>query len=127
MTSLTGAEPSVLIVEDQVLIALDLQVMLHNCGASATVIAYSVKNALSLLAGQRFDAAFLDLRLDDGDSFPVAIALAELSVPFAFATGYQDVNMVPVELQSRPVIYKPYHESDVASVLKQLLQQSGRF
>ena len=122
LTPFHSAEPSVLIVEDHALIALDLQEMLHKCRARATMIAYSVKDALMLLSGQRFDVAFLDLQLVDGDSFPVAIALAQLNTPFAFSTGYQTLNMLPVELQNRPVIYKPYQERDVESVLKQMLQ-----
>ena len=125
MKNFQGAELTVLIVEDQALIALDLQVILQNCGVTATVIAYSAKGALALLAGQGFDVAFLDLQLEDGDSFPVALALAQINTPFAFSTGYQTLNMLPVELQDRPVIYKPYLERDVENVLKQMLQRPG--
>lgn len=125
MTTYQGAGPSVLIVEDHALIALDLEVMLQNCGALSTVVAYSAEGALTLLKRQRFDVAFLDLQLEDGDSLPVAKMLAELKVPFAFSTGYQTLNMVPDELQDRPVIFKPYNERDVENVLKQLLSARG--
>ena len=119
-----GSAPSVLIVEDHALIALDLQAMLQNYAACAVVVAYSVKTALTMLSTQSFDVALLDLRLEDGDSFPVAKALLQLGVPFAFATGYQSLSMLPVELQSMPVISKPYSERDVERVLTQLLQQT---
>jgi CheY-like chemotaxis protein len=47
-----------------------------------------VDEALSLLGELHFDVAVLDVKLDGGDSFPVADALVACGTPFLFATGY---------------------------------------
>ena len=87
MDRLSGS--TVLIVEDELLIALDIQVALEDAGAETLVVG-SVGEALALLNGLATppDAAVLDVRLGAEEVFPVADVLAERSVPIVFHSGH---------------------------------------
>src|SRR5690606_40064815 len=83
--SLKGAR--VLIVEDAVLLALELETALSEAGAEVVGPAYELEEALALL-DRPIDAAVLDANLNGRSVSPVAEALAARKVPFVFATGY---------------------------------------
>lgn len=118
-SNLSGAR--VLIVEDAVLLALELDGGLRDAGAQVIGPAYDLPEALSLL-DQPIDAAVLDANLDGLSVSPVAEALAARGVPFVFATGYGDVGG-PGGFDA-PVIRKPYDVSQVVSALAELLRDS---
>jgi CheY-like chemotaxis protein len=107
---------SVLVVEDHALIGLDLENILLELGAGEVAIANSVEQALHLVATRKFDAAFLDVRMGESSSIPVAISLRDKRVPFVIATGYDTTTELPAEFQTRPHIAKPFNENDVANV-----------
>ena len=52
--------------------------------------------------------ALLDVNLGSETSIPVARRLAELGIPYAFATGYGESFRIPAELEAVPVMKKPY-------------------
>ena len=83
------SESTILIVEDELLIALDIQVALEDAGARTLVVG-SVSEALSLLdeIATAPDAAVLDVRLGAEEVFPVADILAAKSVPIVFHSGH---------------------------------------
>lgn len=86
-TSLKGR--TVLVVEDDYMIAADLACSLEEAGATVVGPMASVPEALALLATEpRIDAAVLDVNLGSEKVFPVADVLRERGVPFVFATGY---------------------------------------
>ena len=114
--------PLVLVVEDHALIALDLETMLLDLGAGHVTIATTVNQALHLVATQKFDAAFLDVRLGESTSLPVAIALRGKEIPFAITTGYDTVTDIPAEFQTGPHIAKPYNAQAIADVWKVLVE-----
>ena len=68
----------------------------------------SAVGAISAIAEKRPDVAILDINLGDHDSVPIGNRLAELGVPFMFATGYGEQGQLPDALKSRPVLQKPY-------------------
>ena len=111
---------SILVVEDHVLIALDLETMLLDLGAGQVTIANSVDQALQLIAMTDFDAALLDVRVGGTTNIPIATALRDKGVPFAFATGYDTKNAIPEEFQDCSLIAKPYQEQDVGDVIRAL-------
>ena len=78
---------SVLVVEDQSYIALDLALAIEDADGEVIGPAASVKAALTLLAIKNVDGAILDLNLPDGDCSPVVEVLAGRSVPFILQTG----------------------------------------
>lgn len=102
------AGQSVLVVEDQLIIALDLEMLLREQGAVEVHLCGSTEEAFRCLASDPPDVAVLDVNLGSTTSFPVAQELQRLGVPFIFATGYGKEVEFPRELRSIPLIGKPY-------------------
>jgi PAS domain S-box-containing protein len=118
--SLKGAR--VLIVEDAVLLALELETGLADAGAEVIGPAYELEEAMALL-DRPIDAAVLDANLNGRSVTPVAEALAARKVPFVFATGYGDTGAAPGGFEA-PVIRKPYDVTQVAAAVAELLKTS---
>ncbi len=112
----------VLIVEDAVLLALELETGLSDAGAHVVGPAYELAEAMALL-DQDIDAAVLDANLNGLSVMPVAEALAARGVPFVFATGYGDAGGAPMGFDA-PVIRKPYDVTQVAAALAGVLNPS---
>jgi len=118
--NLRGAR--VLIVEDAVLLALELETGLAEAGAVIIGPAYELEEALALL-DQQIDAAVLDANLNGRSVTPVAEALAARGTPFVFATGYGDAGGGPSGFDA-PIIRKPYDVTQVAAAVAELLRRS---
>ena len=106
----------VMVVEDALLLALELEAGLQEAGAIVVGCAASVDEALRLLDMTTVDAAVLDANLNGVSVAPVAEVLQARGVPFVFATGYGDSKIVP-EGYDAPVIRKPYDVTQVAAGL----------
>src|SRR5215813_12964577 len=107
----------VLIVEDDALIALELEDTLSEAGYEVVGPASSVRAALECLAGHRFLAgAVLDINLGDEDVFSVADALSSSRIPFLFLTGHSNA-VLPSRHKRRPVIRKPYLPATLLATL----------
>ena len=111
----------VLIVEDALLLALELESGLQEAGAHVIGCAADVEEALRMMELGPIDAAVLDANLNGRSVTPVAEALAARKVPFVFATGYGDAAGAPGDFQA-PVIRKPYDVTQVAAALAELLR-----
>jgi two-component sensor histidine kinase len=105
----------VLIVEDAVLLALELEAGLIECGASVVATAADIGEAKRMLSLD-FDAAVLDANLNGASVTPVAEALTIRGLPFIFATGYGDANAAPTGF-GVPVVRKPYNVRQIATAL----------
>lgn len=116
--SLKGAR--VLIVEDAVLLALELETGLSDAGAEVIGPAYELEEAMALL-DRPIDAAVLDANLNGRSVAPVAEALTVRRVPFLFATGYGETGGAPGGFEA-PVIRKPYDVTQVAAAVAELLR-----
>ncbi|WP_414470621.1 response regulator [Microvirga sp. M2] len=80
----------ILVVEDEYMMAEDLQRDLQQVGAEVVGPVPSVTDALRLLAMEEtIDGAILDVSLRGEKAYPVADALRERGVPFVLATGYE--------------------------------------
>ncbi|HEX7887613.1 MAG TPA: HWE histidine kinase domain-containing protein [Phenylobacterium sp.] len=115
--SLKGAR--VLIVEDAVLLALELETGLSEAGANVIGPAYELEEAMALL-DQPIDAAVLDANLNGRSVTPVAEVLHQRKIPFVFATGYGENGGAPGGFEA-PVIRKPYDVGQVAAAVAELL------
>ena len=98
--SFTGRR--LLIVEDELLIALELQSIVEQLGGTVVGPAGSVKGALQLLSETRPDAALLDVNLRGDRVTPVAQACRDRSIPFAVVTGYGRLELEEPVLQVGP-------------------------
>ena len=110
----------ILLVEDEVLIALDCEAMLLGLGVGEVRRARTLAEGLSLVESEPFDAAILDVRLGSEDSMPLARRLAELAIPFGFVSGLVD-EAIPVELKGRPQMPKPFNLEEVKRLMSAVL------
>jgi light-regulated signal transduction histidine kinase (bacteriophytochrome) len=111
-----------LLVEDQMLIAMDAENHLRELGAENVRVAASVADALAEIARRAPDAAVLDINLGDGTSAGVAEALGKLGTPYIFASGYQEADMIPAAFRTVPLVRKPYSRDDLAAALARAMQ-----
>ncbi|HEX3405623.1 MAG TPA: HWE histidine kinase domain-containing protein [Caulobacteraceae bacterium] len=109
----------ILIVEDAVLLALELEAGLTEAGAKVVGVAADVEEALRLVATP-FDVAVLDANLNGVPVTPVAEALRRMSRPFIFATGYGDAAPAPEGFDA-PVVRKPYNVAQIAAAVAEAL------
>lgn len=110
----------VLVVEDEGLVALLLEDMLHDLGMSVSGVARRVDQALALIEKGGIDAAILDVNLSGERSYPVADALRAKGVPYVFATGYGSAALEN-GYASDKVVPKPYSSSDIAAALADMM------
>ncbi len=108
----------ILIVEDALLLALELEAGLAEAGASVAGSAADVEEGLRM-AELPLDAAVLDANLNGESVLPVARALAARGVPFVFATGYGDSKFTPQGFDA-PLIKKPYDVTQIAAALAEV-------
>ena len=106
----------VLILEDDPLIALDLQLILESSGHEVIEICGSVSAADRKL-GNNFDYALLDIDLPDGKSYGLASRLNERRIPFAFVSASKEAE-VPPDLQHARFIAKPYTAAVIVNTLE---------
>ncbi|HVM37253.1 MAG TPA: response regulator [Sphingomicrobium sp.] len=102
-----SASRSILIVEDEPLIAMMLEDFLESLGHSVAATCDSVGDALSEVEKGGFDLAILDVNLKGENVWPVASQLRERGLPFIIASGGH-VDPPPAEFASVPLIEKPY-------------------
>jgi len=102
-----SASVSVLVVEDEALIAMDLQALLEEAGYRVLGPANSTAAAMALLDGTDPDVALLDVNLGRSDVFGVANELATRKTKVIFLTGHT-VQRLPHAHRHRPLVAKPY-------------------
>lgn len=112
--------PTVLIVEDEVLIAMDLQAMLEDYGWSVIGPAGTTVAALALLEAEKPQFAVLDINLGNHTSFEVADQLIAHQVPFLFLSG-ANTDMVPDRFHAHPLLQKPIRFEQVVTALQRTL------
>lgn len=113
-----GAQPRVFVVEDETLVALNLEDMLVDLGCAVLGPAMRLDVAERMIdEGLEADLAVLDVNLAGQPVFAVARMLSERGVPIVFATGYGRSGL-PEEWQQHTVLQKPYSMEDVAEVLR---------
>jgi CheY-like chemotaxis protein len=111
----------VLIVEDELIIAMELESMLARLGCVVLDAAPTVKRALRAVTHQHPDLAILDMNLQGERATPVAEALQEQGVPFVLATGYGSERLPERALQDVLCIRKPVNHHQLARVICEVL------
>jgi CheY-like chemotaxis protein len=108
-----------LVVEDEMLIAMTIEDVLTDLGCVVVGPASSVAKALALLDREEIDGAILDLNLKGEQAIPVAEALQKRGKPFFFLTGYGSTGSNQAMFDA-PTLPKPF---DPAS-LQQLIEET---
>lgn len=106
----------ILVVEDEMMVALLLEDMLVDLGCVVAGSVVCVDDALALIGSLALDAAVLDVNLGGQMSYPVADALIAAGVPFVFSTGYA-ANRLQEGYRTFPALQKPYHRSELGNAL----------
>ncbi|WP_216333680.1 response regulator [Rhizobium sp. X9] len=102
----------ILIVEDEVLVAMHLEDLLTEMGHQVIGPATRINDAMDLAREGDIDLAILDINVAGATSFPVADILRERGIPFAFATGYGTEGLVD-GYRDVPALRKPYAHQDL--------------
>lgn len=113
----------VLIVEDEVLLAMELESELEDAGHQVLGHAMSSGDAMSILARSRPDFAFVDIHLQDGPTgVDIGSHLAEIGVPYVFMSG--NVKRIPDDFAGAwGAIEKPYSAAGFRNALDYLTRR----
>lgn len=117
---------TVFLVEDELLIAMDIEANLLDRGATVYGPATRVREGISLTDDMQrpIDVAILDIDLGGEDVFPVAEALRDRGVPFLFHTGHGEAKMLQARFDGAPVFSKPMRVTALLDEVEQLLRRS---
>jgi CheY-like chemotaxis protein len=123
-TALKGLK--VLVVEDESLVAMQLEDMLEDAGCELVGLAMRVKRALEMLDGEpAVDIAILDVNIGGDKVYPVAERLRARGIAMIFATGYGRAG-VEEEWQDCEILQKPYTWAEVEkTVLSAIAKRQG--
>lgn len=113
----------ILVVEDDPIIAIDLQQTLESAGAVVIGPASNLDAALRFLENSVFDAAVLDVRLEQGDTLPLATLLMRRRALFLFQTS--DAGLVSGLYPGVPILRKPFRPEHLVASLEVLLAASS--
>lgn len=121
MSGLAGKR--ILFLEDEPIVAMSVEDMLSELGATVIGPAGSIAAALKLIEKESIDAALLDVNIRGERSDPVAEALKARDIPIVFATGYGESGWEAAP--ETPVIDKPYTQAQIARALRGVLGLTG--
>jgi CheY-like chemotaxis protein len=103
----------VLILEDEFLIAMDVEQLCRDCGAEDVLIRRSLQELGGSAEMPDFDVAIVDLMLSGVSTLDFARQIYDRGVPFVFASGYSDLQEITEKFPGVPVVGKPYAGEDL--------------
>lgn len=109
-----------LVVEDEMLIAMTIEDLLSDLGCIVVGPAGSVAKALEFVDAHELDGAILDLNLKGEQALPVAEALHKRGTPFFFLTGYGSANANQNRF-SAPTLPKPFDPAALQSLIEKTI------
>lgn len=111
----------ILVVEDEYLIAIEMERWLQEAGAEVAGPVPDTKRALALIETEPLDAAVLDVHLNGEPVYPVADRLTECGVPYLFATG--EIRVAEgSDYRSHAVLGKPVLDSELLQAVGRLIK-----
>jgi len=117
-----GAGLRILVVEDELMIAMLVEDMLAELGHEVVGIAASIEEASRLAQHADFDGALLDVNLNGKTVDAVVHTLVERKIPFVFTTGYGH-HGIPEAYRDRPSLQKPYQTAQLEQALARALKR----
>ena len=123
MDDSVGHQARILIVDDEPVIAMDLEYMLDEAGFIIAGVTGNLQSALSLVESGVCDAAVLDANLNGLSAAPIAVALAVRGLPFLVLSGYAPGQQHEA-LRAGRCLQKPADPVLLIKVLNQLLSQN---
>ncbi|MBZ9703926.1 MULTISPECIES: response regulator [unclassified Mesorhizobium] len=107
----------ILVLEDEFLIAMDVEQLCRDHGADDVVLVRDLAEIDGRQVATQFDAAIVDLMLGGTPTFDFASRLRETGVPFVFASGYSDADEIKVAFPGIRLVSKPYSGEDLVEAV----------
>jgi DNA-binding response OmpR family regulator len=114
---------TILVVEDEALIAMDIQYLLEEAGYHVLGPASTIGKAVALLETGVPDLALLDVNLGGTDVFPLADELASRDVKFIFLSGHS-ARRLPEPHLRRPLVSKPFLPATVLEAIRKEIRKT---
>jgi CheY-like chemotaxis protein len=111
--------PRILIVEDEIVVALFMEDMLSDFGYQVAGVVSHLDEAMA--RPRDYDLAVLDVHLNGHSVFEFADKLSAEGVPFIFATGYGERG-IPERHRAWPVLQKPFQPEELRRALERVLR-----
>lgn len=102
----------ILLLEDEYLIAMDVELLCRDHGAGDVAVRRSLGELEKEDPGE-FDVAIIDIMLSGQSTLPFARRLMDEGRPFVFASGYVDARETLNDFPGVPVVQKPYAGTDL--------------
>jgi CheY-like chemotaxis protein len=118
-----SAKPCILVVEDEMLVAMMLEGWLRDLGYRV-IKAARVAKAVDMATTATIDFAILDVNLAGATSYRVANELRRRHIPFVFASGYAP-GTLRAEFHDIAVLKKPYMLHDVQQLATAAIRSRG--
>lgn len=110
----------IFIVEDEPLVALEIEEALTKAGCVVTGMAHTVEKALAALQCAALDAVILDANLKGETAEPIVQQLKIKAVPFVLVSGYQR-DQLGFKEENAPLVVKPFVAEELVSALRKCL------
>ena len=118
--------PRILVVEDEFLVAMQIEAILMRAGWRVIGSAGTLSSAVSLARKSACDAALLDVNLRGERADEVAEILFARGVPFLFVSGYGRGNLPAAFRQSVELIAKPFSDRTLVEAVRNLIRNKGK-
>jgi CheY-like chemotaxis protein len=124
----SGAAARVLIIEDEPIIALDIQELVERCGHSVVGIAATEAEAIAIARAERPSLVLADINLGAGGDGASAVAriLSDLTAPVIFVTAYPERLLTGEAVEPAFVITKPFDPTTLAVATYQAVTRGMR-
>lgn len=116
-------QAKVLIVEDEPIVAFEIENVLQEAGFEIVGCMGSLNKALAALKNTDCDIAVLDANLRGDSAAPLAAALRERGTPFLFVSGYE-CTYLPQAFLDVPLLPKPFEPRELITTVAQLLSRA---
>jgi CheY-like chemotaxis protein len=108
----------ILVVEDEVIVALDVEMMLVEGGAAEVLVASSLKAAsIELMRRTDINLILTDVHLRDGSGLDLVSVARSRNIPIILTTGYDHKKTLGL-----PQIDKPYVRDELLRIVTEVLQ-----
>jgi len=114
----SGTAPRTLVVEDNAMIALDIESMLLTNGIDTVLLAKTLREATEHVKDILPNLAILDFSLPEGTSLEFARTLTARAVPMVFVSGLAERVSLPQDLMNVPIVEKPFTQDALFSAIQ---------
>src|SRR5215203_157881 len=119
-----GQKHRVLVIEDEALVAMLIEDMIHDSGDEMVGSACRLSDALALARDAQADVALLDINLGGALAYPVADVLRERGMPIVFTSGYGSAGLIEGLVQDCPILDKPFDQYSLEKAIHTILSSN---